>query len=86
MQKTHPLAPSLGKRGGNFFMRPIYNSRFLLHASDKGIIFTANIYRILLPFSSQEKGPGDEFLKYNLPIMHRTINPILYQAVKDLRR
>jgi hypothetical protein len=42
-------------------MRNNENSKFPLGASKKGIIFAANIFRILLPFSFQEKGLGDEF-------------------------
>ncbi len=40
------------------------NARFLLNAIKKRIVFAVNINRILLPFSSQEKGLGDEFFKY----------------------
>jgi len=44
-------------------MKSNEKTRFLLSAIKRRIIFAVNINRILLPFSSQEKGLGDEFFK-----------------------
>jgi hypothetical protein len=62
--KNSPPGPPLLGREGEFSSKRINeNHKVFPCPIEKKIIYTAKIYRILLPFSYQEKGPGDEFLK-----------------------
>jgi hypothetical protein len=62
MHKTHLLAPSLGKRGGIFFMKNYENTRFLLSVLKNGIIFAVICIEFCSPSLLKRRGWGMSYL------------------------